>query len=1329
MKKKLKNKLKKVITMLLSIVIMLSTLPMTVFAADITDIGSNAAEFGVISGSLSKTGHELHYAKYDGTTYITFCTQFGVKSPVGKVYDSNEFNAYRNKNDATLNQIARYIYFGYTMLYGDGIPSTTEEWQAACATQQYTWETLGVNPSRSSWNSTYMSDNIYNEWKSKTEQYINLYYNTLPSFQGNTINIDYGSTKTITDNNHSLQYYPSFTHTVNGVTFSHTTGSNSLNISVTQNCTSHSVNFDSSAYNIYMNTPDGKPYDADTMNFISFEFHDSNVQNLMFSRFVDPTAFGLYINIEWGDIELTKQDIYGASIDGTEFGLYTNKNCTNRIATATSNNGKVKFEYLAPGTYYVKEIKASPGFLISNDVVTVTVNNAQTSTKIIKNTEPTGSITLTKNLDLSKTNDRYGDVEIYKAEYTLYAAETIKSKTGAKTFYQKDEVVKKSNITANPDGKSGTITWENLPLGSYYIKETINPEGTFIDSNVYNVTLSYKDQVTPVIVNDSTTSSDVVKSMKLKLFKAGTSGTAGEMKGLEGAEFTIKLYADYLSALDKGYTYEEIWAFKDSEGTWKGLNESGDVVVVDSSRAEQANKVAPSYAVITTDKNGIAVSDYLPYGKYIGKETVTPVDYSSGADFTFSITEDETEVAVENKVKYIAINNAPFEAPVKIVKKDVDSDKIVTLSSATFKIKAAEDIYDTGSGKLLYSEGEYIQYKVGSNKFSEFMTNSDDFVVPAVGEIYATTNDEKGTVITPFKLPAGNYEIVEITNPEGFLIAEDSVPFTITSIYDYDKDSDGDTVVSVTVKNEQPKAQIIINKSFFERENIDKTFIENIDYTQIAFELKAASDIIDMSDGSIVYKADDVIDTYYLNADATLTIDNLWIGNYTFKEVATIDGAALDDTVYEASFTVEDNTTKVYTSTFNIVNYTTEVDISKVDITGEKEIEGAELTVLDDTGNIIDSWVSSTEGHKIEGLKVGETYTLREDYAPDTYVIANEIQFTVENTKDIQIVKMLDKQVAVNKVDVNGNPITDAELTVTNTKTKQIVDKWITTEENHFISGLIEGQSYVITETSTPNSYVTASPVEFTVSPDKEIQYISVVDKQLTVSKTDITTGEELEGAELTVTDSEGNVIDSWTSTTETHIVTGLAEGQTYILTEVTAPYGYELTESVEFTVSTDKQTQKVVMEDAPIVASVMVNKVDSATGENIISRDFEFTIYFDAECKNKITTVNANTEDGTALFDNLRYGTYYIKETKAPLGYELSDEVVEIIINDKGVFANGKELSEENGVYSFEYQNSLLPSLFTGDNNRTMMYVTMAIIAVVFIVIMIIIKKKAFKN
>ena len=88
----------------------------------------------------------------------------------------------------------------------------------------------------------------------------------------------------------------------------------------------------------------------------------------------------------------------------------------------------------------------------------------------------------------------------------------------------------------------------------------------------------------------------------------------------------------------------------------------------------------------------------------------------------------------------------------------------------------------------------------------------------------------------------------------------------------------------------------------------------------------------------------------------------------------------------------------------------------------------------------------NNETHKIEGLKAGETYTLREEYAPDGYVQASEIQFTVENTNEIQKVQMVDKIVEILKTDVDGNAIEGVSLVLTNTRTKNIVDKWTTTK-------------------------------------------------------------------------------------------------------------------------------------------------------------------------------------------------------------------------------------------------------------------------------------------
>ena len=103
-----------------------------------------------------------------------------------------------------------------------------------------------------------------------------------------------------------------------------------------------------------------------------------------------------------------------------------------------------------------------------------------------------------------------------------------------------------------------------------------------------------------------------------------------------------------------------------------------------------------------------------------------------------------------------------------------------------------------------------------------------------------------------------------------------------------------------------------------------------------------------------------------------------------------------------------------------------------------------------------------------------------------------------------------------------------------------------------------------------------------------------MIDKIILISKTDLVTGEELPGAELTVTDEDGNIIDTWISSEEPHQVTGLEEGKEYTLTEVTCPYGYKQAENITFTVSYDKETQLVEMKDMPILKTIRVVKTDN---------------------------------------------------------------------------------------------------------------------------------------
>ena len=144
-----------------------------------------------------------------------------------------------------------------------------------------------------------------------------------------------------------------------------------------------------------------------------------------------------------------------------------------------------------------------------------------------------------------------------------------------------------------------------------------------------------------------------------------------------------------------------------------------------------------------------------------------------------------------------------------------------------------------------------------------------------------------------------------------------------------------------------------------------------------------------------------------------------------------------------------------------------------------------------------------------------------------------------------------------------------------------------------------------------------------------------------------------------------------------------------------------------------------------PILRSVQVEKIDKDTGAHIKSNKFRFGIYEDVECTKLIKEVGANEYEGTALFEDLRFGTYYIKETKAPLGYKLSDQVVKIEINDEGVFADGVSLEENNGVYSFEYYNSLLPIIQTGNEMNYALLLVIGAIAITVIIGGIILQKK----
>ena len=167
-----------------------------------------------------------------------------------------------------------------------------------------------------------------------------------------------------------------------------------------------------------------------------------------------------------------------------------------------------------------------------------------------------------------------------------------------------------------------------MPLGKYYIQESKTNDSLVFNDAKINVSIDYEGQ-TVSKVSRSAKCTNRVNMQKIQVFKSGEKDSiSGLVKGLQGAEFTFKLYSEV------------------NHVGWDN---------------------ATTYAVITTDSNGKANTPYLPYGKYIVKETKTPKDYITAPDFTISVTDDYSEYKDVEQVKRVNVNNRPFHHNLKLL--------------------------------------------------------------------------------------------------------------------------------------------------------------------------------------------------------------------------------------------------------------------------------------------------------------------------------------------------------------------------------------------------------------------------------------------------------------------------------------------------------------------------------------------------------------------------------------------------------------------------------------------------------------------------------------
>ena len=400
--------------------------------------------------------------------------------------------------------------------------------------------------------------------------------------------------------------------------------------------------------------------------------------------------------------------------------------------------------------------------------------------------------------------------------------------------------------------------------------------------------------------------------------------------------------------------------------------------------------------------------------------------------------------------------------------------------------------------------------------------------------------------------------------------------------------------------------------------------------------------------------------------------------DYRVDEVGETDG------YLKSVASNEDKTEYVITNTI------TSVKITKVDISDAHELEGAHLQILDSNGTVVAEWDSAKEAHEVTGLKTGELYTLRETVAPDGYTITTDTTFeldehgklkedkTTTKTKDgVLLVEDTATSVKVRKVDItNAEELPGAHIQIweKTDEGEKLVTEWESTKEDKVVEKLKTNTTYILRETVAPDGYTITTDTTFELDEHGKLKeektttntkdgVLLVEDaRTVEVSKVDLGTGEELDGAHIQVLDKAGNVVDEWDSKKgETHKVKNLTVGQEYTLRETVAPNGYTLTTDTTFTIDrTGKVTGTVtinkdgvlLVEDTATKAEI--TKLDAATEAPLSGAVLRV---IDANG----TAVDEWTTDGQphVIEAKLNTGaTYQLIEVKAPDGYEIAEPI-----------------------------------------------------------------------